>query len=93
MEKSNYECYNCRRFQRYFIKKKAQFVRTKFGYCIERGENVSVHGKCDCFKFKEMGFSYDNSIRCKLDGLLTESSTLRTILEEEAREHEESKKV
>ena len=93
MEKSNYECYNCRSFQCYFIKKKAEFVRTKFGRCCEKGENVGIHGKCEQFKFKVMSYSFDTSIRCKLDGLLTEISTLRTILEEEAREYAESKKL
>lgn len=93
MEKSNYECYNCRNFQRYFVKKKTKFERTKFGYCCKKQENVSIHGKCDCFKFKEIFYNIDTLVKHKLDGLLTEISALRMILEEEEREYAERKKL
>ena len=93
MEKCNYHCYNCRNFQRYFVKKKTEFVRTKFGFCCKKQENVGVHGKCEQFGFKELLYDFDTAIKCKLDGLLTEISTVRMILEEEAREYAERKKL
>ena len=93
MEKSNYECYNCRNFQRYFVKKKTEFVRTKFGFCCEKQGNVGVHGKCEQFKYKQILYSFDSSVKYKLDELLSQLSVLRMLLEEEEREHEERKKV
>lgn len=93
MEKSNYDCYNCRYFRRYFVKKKAEYERTKFGYCPKKRENVGIHCKCEQFKFKEILYDFDIPIKCKLEKLLTEISALRMIVEEEAREHAERKKV
>lgn len=93
MEKCNYECYNCRYFHRYFVIKKAEYERTKFGFCRKKRENVGIHGKCEQFKFKQILYDFDIPIQRKLDGLLTEISALRTIVEEEAREYAERKKL
>ena len=93
MEKSNHKCYNCRYFCRYFVKKKAEYKRTEFGFCRKKRENIDMHGKCEQFKFQEILYCTDTPIRCKLDSLLTEISVLRMILEEEAREHAERKKL
>lgn len=93
MEKSNYECYNCRNFQRYFVKKKTDFKRTKFGYCGEKQENMCARGKCEQFKHKKIVYKTDTVIARKLDGLLAEISVLRMILEEDVREYAERKKL
>jgi len=81
-------------FERYFTKKRVQFERAKFGFCCAKQENVQIHNSCDQFQFKyrRTPRAINSMARIRLDGLLTELTVVRNLLEEEVRENEDIKK-
>lgn len=85
-ERPCYKCYNCTYFQRYFLKKRTQFVRAKYGFCRKREETVPVQNTCENFIFKCRRITVNKMVQGRLDDLLTEISTLRSFLQEEERE-------
>ena len=93
MGNCKHECYNCRNFQRYYVKKAIKYNKTKFGFCCKKQDNVSIHGYCEKFVFHETFRKPNAILQNKLDGLLMEISALRMIVEENEREYAEKKKL
>lgn len=76
------QCYNCKHFERYYVKQMIKFEKTKFGRCCLLGNNVNVHDCCQNYVFKPRTKKINGFIQIQLNDILTELTTLRNILEE-----------
>lgn len=87
------KCYCCKYFQRYYLKKKIQFVRSEHGYCFAIAENVIAEDYCERFERKEKRYPVNSMVRGRLDTLLKEITTLRCMLQEEQQEENEDENL
>lgn len=90
MENKCKECYKCRNFNRYYVKRNKEFHKVRFGWCCKKKETQSIHETCENFSYhptqKRRSYEY---LLFDLSNLLDELSAIRNIIEEENRETEE----
>lgn len=76
------QCYNCKYFERYYIKQMSKFEKTKLGRCFLHGNYVNIHDCCQDYVYKPRTKKINGFIQIQLNDILTELTTLRNILEE-----------
>ena len=81
------KCYRCRHMDRYYTKEEKQFCKTQFGWCRKRQETIRICEACEEFSCKPVRKNKVNGfLAYYLDGLLTQISQIRAILEEKDEE-------
>ena len=87
MTNNNKRCYGCKFFDRYYTKEISRFCATKIGLCYEKGDCVNACDGCEKYQPKPHAGKSCFLLKHSLNGLLTELSELRKMLE--AEHHEE----
>ncbi len=90
MDSTGKQCYRCKLFERYYTKGIKQFNRTKLGWCCQKREIVPFDSFCERFLTRPLGKRRKRLIGICLSELLTEISQIRTIIEDEFHEHDET---
>ena len=80
---SSEQCYKCKHFMRYYTKGAKQFNKTKYGWCCTQHEIVHIQKNCERYALKPRMMRSKRLLRYYLNGLLTEISVIRMIVEEE----------
>lgn len=76
-------CYGCSHFTQYYIKGITHFDKAKCGWCSVLRENIGIHDGCGEYKHRPLKKRNINMLRYSLNGLLTEISEIRKVLEHE----------
>ena len=85
----NYKCYMCKHFDRYFVKSAKQFNKTKCGWCCRQVTTKNIHDNCEQFTPAPKTKKLNGFIKYYLDGLLTEISGIRAVLEDNFNEDQQ----
>lgn len=89
MEEEQCTCLWCKHLDRYYTRETRHFRKTKLGWCRAEQRDVEVHGQCGQFVRKRAVRGHSKFLlENALEGLLTEISELREILETEEGERE-----
>lgn len=83
MKEESKKCFNCRYFKRYYTKELQEFRKTNYGLCYKNGGTVEYCDGCKDFTYKTRTIRDERAVKECLNGLLTELSALRQIIEEE----------
>lgn len=83
MNEKSQKCFNCRYFKRYYLKEVKEFKKTNYGLCYKNGGTVEYCDECENFTFKTRTVRDERAVKECLNGLLTELSAIRQIIEEE----------
>lgn len=87
METKKEKCYNCRQFQRYYVKGTKKFNKIAIGRCCSKDETVGACDTCDKWKMKSV-CNVAWSAKHTLNDILTDISAIRQIIEERQEEYE-----
>ncbi len=88
MEGSN-KCFRCKNFSLFYTKGVKNFNKTKFGWCIERQSVVSTQDGCEKYAYKPCIRRSNLMIKNCLNGLLTEITGIREMLEAERNDNKD----
>lgn len=83
MEDGSKKCFKCVYFNRYYTMGVRKFYDTEFGWCGEKKSTVVNTDGCKEFILKRKRPLFKDSVQIKLNGLLTEISAIRKIIEED----------
>ena len=86
---TNRRCSRCKYFNRYYTKEIKAFQKTNFGWCSCARENVTNDFVCERYCMKLPAKRYSSILKFDLNGLLTELSEIRKLIEAESREYED----
>jgi len=89
MENKNTQCRFCKYLDRYYTKETKTFQKADVGWCVRKAEIVNVTDTCDGFLYKKHPKVLCKSTQRFLDGILTQLSALRCIIEDEKNESNE----
>ena len=92
MEIRKGRCYNCREFQRYYVKGTKRFNKIKLGRCCKKDETVRACDTCDKWKMKSVG-DVTWVAKHTLNNILLDISAIRQIIEERKEEYEDLSKL